>query len=327
MIIGKKEFGKIGDESVMIFRIRNKSGMELSLTNYGATIVGLTAKDRYGNFGDIVLGYEDLNSYIISDGCIGASIGRFANRIGGAKFELYGIEYKLTANDRGNTLHGSGWNKKIFDYKVCENAIEFLIVDEDGSYGFPGTVNASIKYTLTDDNRVVIDYKATTDKDTFVSLTNHSYFNLSCGGEILEHQLYINSDYYVPVDEQLIPTGEVLPVDGTSFDFRNIRRISSGFYDHTFVLNNDKEYSMVLYDSTTGRKMLVKTDMPSVQLYCSGMLTDRLGKMGKRYGRYSGVCLETQYYPNTPNVPQFPSALLKPNEEYVKRTEFKFEVD
>ncbi len=195
MILGKKEFGKVNDERVMIFRIRNKSGMELSLTNYGAAIVGLTAKDRYGNFGDVVLGYEDLNAYVSSDGCFGASIGRFANRIGGAKFVLNGVEYKLNANDRGNTLHGSGWNKRIFNYRPFENGIEFSIVDEDGTCGFPGTVSAKVKYTLTDEDSVVIDYYAITDKDTYVSLTNHSYFNLACGGEVLDHQLQIDADY------------------------------------------------------------------------------------------------------------------------------------
>ena len=324
MITLNRRFGTVDGNTAMLFRIQNNRGMTFSATNYGAAITGLTAPDKNGKMGDVVLGYADLESYVASDGDLGACVGRYANRIAGGRFELDGREYRLTVNDGENTLHGGrGFSGRMFESRVEDNAVEFSLNDRDGTDGFPGDVELKVKYTLTDDNALEIDYFAMSNSDTVLNLTNHSYFNLNCGGTALDHRLMIDADFYIPVDSELIPTGEVLPVEGTVFDFRKMRPIFHGFYDHNFVLNKS-EPCMKLYSPESGRMMEVSTDMPGVQLYCAGMLTDRLGKKGRRFGRYSGVCLETQFYPNSPNVPQFPSPVIKAWEIYRHKTVSKF---
>jgi len=327
MIIEKKRFGTADGTPVLKFRIRNKNGMVLSLISLGAAMTGLTAPDRNGNFGDVLLGYDDLDGYLANDGYLGACVGRYANRIGGAGFELGGREYHTTANEGRNTLHGGrGWSKRVFECHPGADSVEFCLTDREGADGFPGNLTVRVKYTLGDNNSVEIDYLAVSDSDTVLNITNHGYYNLACGGNVLNHQLRVAADYYTPVDSELIPTGEILPVEGTDFDFRTLRRIGNGFYDHNYVLR-DENPGVVVYDSGSGRKMEVETDMPGVQIYCSGMLTDRLGKHGARYGRYSGLCLETQFFPDSPNVPQFPSAELKAWEEYRRRTVYRFSAE
>ena len=324
MIIEKRRFGTVNGAAVIKYKIRNKNGLVLSLINYGAAMTGLSVPDRNGNLGDVLLGYDDLDGFIADDGFLGACVGRYANRIGGAAFELDGREYHTTANDGHNTLHGGrGWSKRIFEGHPGTDSVEFCLTDREGADGFPGNLTVRVKYTLSDDNSVEIDYFAVSDSDTVLNLTNHGYYNLACGGDVLGHELCVAADYYTPVDSELIPTGEVLPVDGTDFDFRTMRRIGQGFYDHNFVLNG-KTPACRVYEPTSGRVMEVETDMPGVQVYCSGMLTERLGKRGARYGRYSGLCLETQFYPNSPNVPQFPSPVLRAWEEYRRHTTLKF---
>jgi aldose 1-epimerase len=326
MITGRRRFGTIDGRPVTMFRIRNKNGMELSVMDYGASVTGITAPDRDGVYGDVVLGYEDLDSYLTNDGCIGACVGRYANRIAGGAFELDGREYRLTVNDGENTLHGGrGWSGRIFDFRTEENAVEFSLSDRDGADGFPGDVEAKVKYTLTDENEVVMDYFAMSNSDTVLNITNHSCFNLACTGTVLDHRLQAEADFYIPVDSELIPTGEVLPVDGTVFDFRTMRPIKNGFYDHSLVLSERKPAAR-LYDPGSGRLMTVTTDMPAIHLYCCGMLTDRLCKKGVRCGRYSGVCLDAQFYPNAPNVPQFPSPVVGAWETYRHRTAYRFSV-
>ena len=324
MIIEKKRFGTADGAAVMKYRIRNKNGMVLSLISYGAAMTGLTAPDRNGNFGDVLLGYEDLDGYVQNDGCMGACVGRYANRIAGAAFELDGREYRLTQNEGKNCLHGGrGWSRRVFESQTGENSVEFFLNDREGADGFPGNLTVRVKYTLGDDDSVEIDYFAVSDSDTVLSLTSHGYYNLACGGDVLGHELRIAAEFYTPVDSELIPTGEVLPVEGTDFDFRTRRKIEKGFYDHNFALSGRQPCAEV-YEPVSGRRMEVETDMPGLQLYCSGMLTDRLGKRGARYGRYSGLCLETQFYPNSPNVPQFPSPVLRAWDTYRHRTVYKF---
>lgn len=327
MIIEKKRFGTADGAAVMKYRLRNKNGMVLSLISLGAAMTGLTAPDRSGNFGDVLLGYEDLDGYLENDGYLGACVGRCANRIGGGTFELGGREYHVTRNEGLNCLHGGrGWTKRVFDSHTGENSVEFFLNDREGADGFPGNLTVRVKYTLGDDDSVEIDYFAVSDSDTVLSLTSHGYYNLACGGDVLGHELRIAAEFYTPVDSELIPTGEVLPVEGTDFDFRTRRKIEKGFYDHNFALSGRQPCAEV-YEPVSGRRMEVETDMPGLQLYCSGMLTDRLGKRGARYGRYSGLCLETQFYPNSPNVPQFPSSELKAWEEYRHRTVYRFSAE
>jgi aldose 1-epimerase len=324
MIIEKKRVGTVEGNAVTRFKLRNKNGMVLSLISCGAAMTGLMAPDRSGNFGDVLLGYDDLDGYLTNDGCLGACVGRYANRIGGAAFELGGKEYRVTANEGQNCLHGGrGWCRRAFESHPGEDSVEFCLSDREGADGFPGNLTVRVKYTLGDDNSVEIDYLAVSDSDTVLNITNHSYFNLACGGDVLSHKLRIAADFYTPVDSDLIPTGEVLPVEGTDFDFRTLRQIGKGFYDHNYALRGEQPCAEV-YEPVSGRRMEVETDMPGVQLYCSGMLTDRLGKRGARYGRYSGLCLETQYYPNSPNVPQFPSPFLPAWEEYRHKTVYRF---
>jgi aldose 1-epimerase len=324
MITGRRRFGAVNGKTVTMLRLRNKKGMELSVMNYGAAVTGLTAPDREGRFGDVVLGYEDLDGYTGNDGCMGACVGRYANRIAGGAFELDGREYRLTVNDGENTLHGGrGWAGRVFDFRTEDNAVEFSLEDRDGADGFPGNLTVKVKYTLTDECELVMDYFAVSDSDTVLNITNHSYFNLACGGDVLGHSLRADADFYIPVDSELIPTGEVLPVDGTAFDFRSMRALGRGFYDHSLVLNGPQPCA-ALYEPASGRLMEITTDMPALHLYCSGMLTDRLGKKGVRCGRYGGVCLDPQFYPNSPNVPQFPSPVLRAWDTYRHRTVYKF---
>lgn len=324
MIVEKKSMGRIDGEEILQYRVRNKNGMEMALMNYGATITGIWAPDRAGNMGDVVLGYDDVAGYEKNDGFLGACVGRYANRIKNAQFFLGGREFRLTPNEGSNMLHGGyGWDRAVFKAAPMENGVRFTLCDREGANGFPGKVEAEIKYTLTEENSVRIDYSALPDAHTVLNLTNHSYFNLAGGGEVLDNELMVNARFYTPVDSELIPTGEILPVSGTPFDFRVRRRIGMGFYDHNFALDAAGKCAE-LYDGATGRLLEVFTDMPGLQVYCSGMLTDRLGKGNAKYGRYSGVCLETQFFPNSPNVPQFPSCELRAGEEYRHYTEYRF---
>jgi aldose 1-epimerase len=338
------EFGKTSDGSpVHLFTLANKIGASVQIMNYGAIVVSLKMPDRDGKLDDIVLGFDDLPSYIRSSPYFGAIVGRYGNRIGGAAFTLDGVLYKLDANERGNILHGGhhGFDRALWTVaKVDNHSIELTYMSKDGEAGFPGNLTARVHYTLTDANELKIEYTATTDRDTVVNLTHHSYFNLAGQGQrsILDHELTINADQFTPVNSQLIPTGELFPVDGTPFDFRQPHRIGeridahdpqlrfAGGYDHNWVLkpHSDLALAASVYEPTTGRVMEVWTTEPGLQFYSGNGLSGVLGKAGQVYRRHSALCLETQHYPDSPNQPQFPTTVLKPGQTYQTTTLYRF---
>lgn len=321
-MITKKAFG----EDYSLYTIENENGMKVGITDLGATVQFLLVKNKNGGFTDVVLGYDTPEEYLSNDGYIGAFVGRYANRIGGARFVLNGVEYKLCANDGENTLHGGeGYDKRKLDAVEDEKGITFSVHDPDGENGFPGNVKASVRYELSDDNRLTVKYSAVSDKDTVVCLTNHSYFNLRGEGDILSQYLRIGADAYLPVDDKLIPTGEIRAVAGTEFDFREMRKVESTMYDHSFVLDGSG-FCAEMYDEQSGIDMKVYTDMPAVQLYCSGSLAKRIGKGGAVYDRGSALCLETQFYPDSPNKTEFPSTVLRAGESFKSQTCFEFDI-
>lgn len=310
-----------------LYTIKNSSGAYVRIASLGAAVQSIVIPNRNGVPTDVVLGYDTPGEYLRNDGYFGAFVGRYANRISNASFVLNGREYKISANEGKNTLHGgNGLSKRRFtEIAVGERALTLGISDPDGGDGFPGKVDIRVTYEFSGDNELSISYEAVSDADTYLNLTNHSYFNLSGRGDILDHELMINADGYLPVDEELIPTGEVRAVPGTEFDFRKTRRIENGFYDHCFVLNGSEPCAR-LVSRESGIAMTLATDMPAVQFYAGGATGLRLGKGGAVYGKNSGLCLETQYYPDSPNHPEFPSALLRAGEKYYSKTSYKFSI-
>jgi aldose 1-epimerase len=347
--ITRQPFGTTHDgKQVELFTLQNKNGMEAKITNYGGIVVSLTAPDRNGTMGDVVLGYDKLDNYIANNPYFGALIGRYGNRIGNARFTLDKVEYVLPANDGKNTLHGGvkGFDKVVWDASEKESkdgaALQLKYVSPDGEEGFPGTVRAQVVYTLTDANELKIDYTATTDKPTVVNLTHHSYFNLAGEGNglILDHVLWIDADKFTPVDSNLIPTGELRPVAGTPMDFQTPTRIGERIgavdeqmkfgrgYDHNWVLNKStNELTLVAraQEPTSGRIMEVLTTEPGLQFYSGNFLTGQhVGKNGHPYVYRSGFCLETQHFPDSPNKPEFPSTVLDPGKQYTSTTVYRF---
>jgi aldose 1-epimerase len=347
--MSREPFGTLPDgTAVELFTLRNASGMEVKVTNYGGIITELKVPDRDGNLDDITLGYSSIDGYVKSSPYFGALIGRYGNRIGKAQFTLDGKTYKLPANDGPNTLHGGPkgfdkvvWNAEPFE-RGGERGIVFTYTSPDGDQGFPGTLEARVTYTLTDKNELAFDYHATTDAPTVVNLTQHAYFNLAGdgSGDILGHELTINADRYTPVDGGLIPTGELATVEGTPFDFRTKTTIGAridadheqikrgGGYDHNFVLNRSGdglELAARVEEPKTGRVMEVHTTEPGLQFYSGNFLDGTItGKNGHVYNKRSGICLETQHYPDSPNQPSFPSTTLNPGETYTSRTVYTF---
>ncbi len=347
MTIAKTTFGQLPDgQTADHYTLRNKNGMEVKITNYGGLITHLNVPDKSGAFGDVVLGYDTLGGYLKASPFFGALVGRYGNRIGKAKFTLDGQTYTLAANNGPNSLHGGlkGFDKVIWKTEVLngENALKLTYVSKDGEEGFPGNLNTEVIYRLTDDNALEIEYKATTDKPTIVNLTNHSYFNLSGGkGDVLNHEVSINADNFIPVDKTLIPIGEVRPVKGTVFDFTKPKAIGAGIndpkdeqiklgggYDHCWVVNGSKDslrLAATAYEPTSGRFMEVFTTEPAVQFYTGNFLNGSItGKNGVVYGKRSGFCFETEHYPDSPNQPSFPSVVLRPGETYKTKTVYKF---
>ncbi len=331
-------------EEVPIYTLRNANGVEARITSYGATLVSLRVPDRDGNLADVIFGFDSLEGYLGDPPYFGAIVGRYGNRIALGKFTLDGQEYTLATNNGANSLHGGnrGFDKVLWNGEMEGDRLILTYTSPDGEEGYPGTLTATVTYSLTEDNALQIDYEATTDKPTVVNLTNHAYFNLRDAGAspILDHQMMINADAFTPVDEGLIPTGEIRPVDGTPFDFREPTAIGAridadneqirfgGGYDHNFVLNRTSEglaLAARVYNSTTGREMEVLTTEPGVQFYTGNFLDGTItGKGGVTYQRRSGFCLETQHFPDSPNKPEFPTTVLRPGETYRTTTLYRF---
>ena len=334
----------INGDSVKLYTLTNGTAVA-AVTNYGARVISLHVPDKNGNLVDVVLGYKDLASYRKSgEGFYGAVVGRYGNRIAKGQFELEGQQYQLELNDGPNTLHGgtNGFFAKVWEVKhVTDSSLELQYTSPDGDAGYPGKLEATVVYTLTSGNALDIAYHATTDKTTVVNLTNHAYFNLSGEGDstILDHLLTIRADGYTPVDETLIPTGEIAPVEKTPFDFRQPTAIGARIdttdaqlvlgkgYDHNFVLKKEAGLQLVatVESPKTGIVMDILTEEPGLQFY-SGNFMDNVqnAKGGKIYGYRSAFCLETQHFPDSPNQPDFPSTVLEPGGEYKTRTVYQF---
>lgn len=340
--VTEQKYGTFEGQDVIQYTLTNAAGVVVKLINYGGTITNILVPDAAGNFEDVVLGFDSLAGYMSKEnpffGCI---TGRYANRIAKGRFTLDGKEYQLPVNNNGNTLHGgiNGFNRKFWSAEKLagDSSIRFSYTSKDGEEGFPGNCTSHVVYTLTPNNEVKIDYSATTDKATPINLTNHSYFNLSAGRDstILSHEIFIHADRYVAVDNNLIPTGELLPVKGTSMDFNipvaigtDIAKVSGG-YDHTFVLNkkneSQPELAVTLRHPGSGRYMEVFTTEPGIQFYSGNFLNGTVeGKKGVKYVKHGGLCLETQHFPDSPNQPNFPNTILRPGETYKHLTIYKF---
>jgi len=343
MKIKKEHFGKTNDgKNVDLFYLTNKNGTVVKITNYGGIITSIIVPDKIGKFDDIVLGFNTLNKYLKAHPYFGAIIGRYANRISKAKFFLNGNEYKLATNNGKNHLHGGikGFDKVLWKAKEIKKENEICLklsyLSKDGEEGYPGNLSIIVTYSLTNNDELKIDYEAETDKATPINLTNHSYFNLKGAGksDILSHVLTIYADKYTPVDKGLIPTGELKKVKGTPMDFLKpyaiglrIKEVKGG-YDHNFVLNHKKGIlspAARVYEPETGRVIEILTTQPGIQFYSGNFLNGTIkGKNGKQYNKHYGFCLETQHYPDSPNLPNFPSTILKPGEKYSQTTIYKF---
>jgi aldose 1-epimerase len=350
MAVTQTVFGKLPDGTTAdLFTLRNKNGMEARITNYGGIITHLFTPDRNGQMGDVVLGFDSLSRYVKGNPFFGALVGRYGNRIANAKFTLDGQTYALAANNGANSLHGGlkGFDKVLWKADVIEGqtAIRLQYLSKDGEEGFPGNLNTEVIYRLTDDNALEIEYKATTDKPTIVNLTNHSYFNLSAGkvADVLGHEGKFEADKLVEADKTLVPTGALIPVKGTAFDFSQLTPFGTriddpndaqikigGGYDHTLVVNGPAgtlNQAATVYEPVSGRVMMVKTTEPGFQFYTANFLRGPMqGKNGQQYGKRGGFCIETQHYPDSPNQPSFPSAVLRPGQAYFTKTVFQFSI-
>ena len=331
--------GKVNE----VYRITNNNGCELDILTYGARIIRLTAPDRSGEKGDVIVGYALPEDYIDKPRAYyGALIGRYGNRIGGSAFTLNGAEYKLQANNGKNSLHGGfdGFDAKTFDAEIEGNKLVLSYTSPDGEGGYPGNLYVECRYAYTDDNEVVIDYYAKSDKDTLCNLTNHAYFNIGNDDTVLDQELMINASRITPVDDELIPHNDFMDIVGTPFSFKNGELLKTNMFssEHMiaafkgFDLNycldrktaKDIEHFAYVYDKASGRRMDCYTDLPGVQLYTSNTMKGTQGK--KTYEDYCALCLETQCFPNSPNCPDYPSAVLKAGEPYRTTTIYKFSV-
>jgi len=346
---GKKAFGSTTQgEQVSLYTLKNAKGMEATIMTYGGILVSLRVPDRNGKLDDVVLGYDSLKGYLSDKAYFGALIGRYGNRIGKGTFSLNGVRYTLATNNGPNHLHGGikGFDKVIWtvDEKQSTEWKSLLLtyVSKDGEEGYPGTLTVKVRYSVTDANELKIEYEASTDKPTAVNLTHHSYFNLAGAGkgDILGHMLMLQADGFTPVDDGLIPTGEIRPVRGTPMDFTvpaligarvnadDLQLKVAGGYDHNWVLNRSGaalELAARVQEPTTGRVMEVLTIEPGIQFYCGNFLDgSALGKGGVPYNHRYGFCLETQHFPDSPNHPTFPTTTLNPGEKYSTTTVYRF---
>ncbi|MCI9140373.1 MAG: galactose mutarotase [Lachnospiraceae bacterium] len=347
MEIKKEVFGKAKNgEEVYLFTLKNKRGMVAKITNYGAAIVSLLVPNKDGHLTDVVLGFDRAEGYQENKFFFGVTVGRNANRIKGAKVIIDGKEYELAKNEEGHNLHThyeEGMHKRVWEPKVDEegNKVCFSYVSPDGECGFPGTLKMDVTYILTEDDAIEIHYYGVSDKDTVINVTNHSYVNLAGhdGGTIENEKILIHGSKYTPVTHGSIPTGELADVQGTPMDFRSLKRIGdsidedweqlniAGGYDHNWVLDKEKgalEKIAMVVDEESGKVMEVYSDMPCVQFYAGNGMGQIEGKGGSFYDRRGGLCLETQFFPNSPNEPAFPSAIFKAGEKFISTTIYKF---
>jgi len=338
-------------DSIKLYKLTNSQGMQVGITNFGAIIASIVVPDRDGKMADVALGYNDVSGYInaVDKPYFGAIVGRYGNRIAGGKFTIDGTEYKLATNNGENHLHGGviGFDKVVWDAEPVNgkgwSGVKLTYLAKDGEEGYPGNLTVVVTYKLNNNNEILIDYLATTDKATPINLTQHTYFNLKGEGEgnILDHELKLNADRYTPIDGGGIPLGEIAPVKGTPFDFQIAKPIGQDIeadheqlkngigYDHNFVLvgepNREMKMAAEVYEPGSGRTLTIKTTEPGIQFYCGNYLDGRLkGKSGKAYVHRGGFCLETQHYPDSPNQPNFPSTILKPGDQYHTQTVFQF---
>jgi aldose 1-epimerase len=338
-------FGSVDGKAVTLYTLKNSKGAEARIMNYGGIVQSLIVPDRNGKMDDIVLGYDNLDGYLKETPYFGALIGRYGNRIGKAKFNLDGKTYTLAANNGPNSLHGGlkGFDKVVWNVvKATGDTLELQYTSKDGEEGFPGNLNVTATYVLTDENALRVDFKATTDKATVVNLTQHSYFNLAGQGkgDILGHEVYINADKSTPVDSTLITTGEIKDVAGTPFDFRKPTTIGARIndpdtvlqygpgYDHNWVINKplgQLGLQARVTEPNSGRVMEVISDQPGLQFYAGNFLDGTItGKGGAVYQRRTGFCMEPQHYPDSPNKPNFPSVVLRPGQTYKCVVIYKF---
>ena len=336
----------LNGKPVSLYTLFNKNGMSVDITNYGAKILRIMAADKNGKFEDVVLAFDTLEEVIEKEIYFGAICGRFANRIKDGKFSIDGVEYTLPINNGTNSLHGGvhGYNEKVWTVKsVSQQELVLELFSPDGEEGYPGNLTVICTYSLSDDNEVKMRYEATTDKPTIIGLTNHSYFNLKGAGNgtIKDHQLQINADYYTVLDESFALTGEIRPVAGTPFDFRQPVVVGNVIDDEVYVpgwgidnnwcLHKQQAGDLVLagtlYEPVSGRKMETYTTQPGMQIYTGNWIDKVVGKDGKVYDRQDAICLETQGFPNSPNVAHFPSSLLRPGQKYDECCIYKFSAE
>lgn len=345
----KADFGTTADgRPVEMYTIRNGQGAEMTVITYGGIIQSLKVPDRTGAFDDVVMGFDSVAEYEKSSPYFGAIIGRVGNRIANGTFSLDGKTFTLAKNDGANHLHGGvkGWDKAVWQAEPFQDkrgaGLLLTHTSPDGDEGYPGTVTAHVRYTLTPENELIVEYHATTDAPTIINLTQHSYFNLAGNkaADILGHELTLNADRFTPVDGGLIPTGELAPVEGTPFDFRAPTTIGARIantdvqltrgkgYDHNYVLTRSGDglqLAASVYEPITGRTMEIRTTEPGIQFYSGNFLDGSFtGKAGRAYPHRSGFCLETQHYPDSPNQPSFPSVVLRKGEDYKSETVFRF---
>ncbi|HEX2973314.1 MAG TPA: aldose epimerase family protein [Tepidisphaeraceae bacterium] len=343
MKIEKAPFGTTSDGTTAeLYSLINDHGVVAKITTYGARLTELHVPDRTGTLANIVLGYDNLQQYLQPEPYFGTTVGRVANRIGGAKFTLDGVEYKLAANDGPNTLHGGlkGFDKRLWKASILAGdvpALRLTYASPHMEEGFPGDLSVTVVYTLNNQNELLIEYSATTDRATPINLTNHSYFNLAGAGQgdVLSHVLMLAADHYTPVDATLIPTGQIAPVKGTPMDFttptpigQRIAQVPGG-YDHNYCLRGPAgtlALAARVLEKTTGRVMEVSTTHPGVQFYTGNFLDGTLKGNGGVYRKHFGFCLETQHYPDAVHHPNFPSILLRPGQTYTQVAKYRFSV-
>lgn len=336
------------NKNIKLFELKNNSGTTVQITNVGATITKITAQDKNGLFSDIVLGFDDPENYIepnYLNNCVflGATIGRFANRIANGKFNLGGKSFKLRINNGNNHLHGgpTGYHTKIWEAKIINDQqnekLEMSLTSPDNDEGYPGNVKAKVTFTLTSDNELIINYQALSDSPTPINLTNHSYFNLSGKDrDILDHEVMIFADSYTPKEND-IPTGEIIPTQGTPFDFKDFHKVgerleqlNDDIYDHNFVINGNEgelRRAAIVREPDSGRTLEIYTTMPGMQFYIGSFLDGTYKNSQRSFDKFSGMCFETQYYPDSPNKSNFPSCIFGPERPYNHTTVFKFGIN